>query len=479
MKITKQISDQDIRKRAEDIYNEKSRHSYSMDTEKEKLLHELEVHQIELELQNEELIRSRFDALEAADKFIELYDFAPFGYFTLSSGGLILEVNLRGSQMLELERVKLINKPFSHFILPDKQAGFFDFLRNVFESGKKERCEVTIITEKKKSFYVMIGGIALRKGDKCLINLIDISERKLAEKAIIENQRLGAIGEMTSSIAHDFNNSLQMISGNLELAMSGNDLPESVIQYLRAIKTTVEDATKRVQVLKRFTGIKKDEKKRSLTDLNCIIGEVINQMRPLWKDDAESKGLSVNINTRLNSIPGIVCDPADIRTALYNIFKNSLEAMPKGGFIVVETGKRGNEIYVTITDSGTGMTEEIRTRVFQPFYSTKGLDLGRGLGMSSVLNIIREHGGNIVIKHSAPGKGTTFEITLPVSDAEEVINDEVTTKTNGLKGALSILWVDDEVTIKRMASEMVKMLGHNIDTAGSGKEALEYLEGKE
>jgi CheY-like chemotaxis protein/anti-sigma regulatory factor (Ser/Thr protein kinase) len=198
-------------------------------------------------------------------------------------------------------------------------------------------------------------------------------------------------------------------------------------------------------------------------------------MRPIWKDEAERKGLSIVFTTRLNEIPRIVCDKDDVRTVLYNIFINSIEAMPAGGELLIETGKRPHEVYILATDNGIGMNEETKTRIFQPFFSTKGLDNGRGLGMSGVFTIIKEHGGNISVKSTAPGEGTVIEITLPVSEDEtaEIKNEFL--KARNTK-PIRILWVDDEENINSMATEMVKILGHTIDTVGSGKEAIRLLE---
>ncbi|HLO58386.1 MAG TPA: response regulator [Bacteroidales bacterium] len=476
MKSTQGTNNPGLRRKAEQMLVKKPKtQPTETESEKFKLLHELEVHQIELELQNEELSRAKTVAQEAADKYTELYDFAPFAYFTLSSSGRILEMNLPGSQLLGKERSKVINTPFDFYISEDTRIVFFDFLEKAFKSHVKESCELTIITGDKKSLFIQVNGIAIGNASQCLINIIDVTERKQAEKALIESQRLGAIGEMTSSIAHDFNNSLQVICGNLELALLTDNLSESVTRYLKTIQVTARDATKRVKILRRFGDIKTDRRNFSLTDLNILINEVIAQMRPIWKDEAERKGLSVILKTKLHDIPRIVCDQGDLRTVLYNVFINSIEAMPNGGELLVETGRRTHEVFITISDNGIGMSEEIKTRIFQPFFSTKGLDIGRGLGMSGVFTIVKEHGGNVFVKSTVQGKGTVIEITFPVSDEETAESKQDFAKPANTGKQLSILWVDDEENIRKMAAEMVKILGHTIDTAGSGKEALKYL----
>lgn len=302
----------------------------------------------------------------------------------------------------------------------------------------------------------------------------DITERKQAELAIIENQRLGAIGEMTASIAHDFNNSLQSILGNLELAILNIELPDATIQYLKIIKTVISDAAIRVKLLQRFGGKGHVETKYLPVNLNAIITEVINQSRPLWKDDAEKNGLTIDIVTEFSEIPVISGSVGELRSAIYNIIKNCIEAMPKGGKIVIITGGNSEGIHVTITDTGIGMDEETRVRIFQPFYTTKGFELGRGLGMSGAYSIIKEHKGDIYIKNTELGKGTAIEIVLPLSKNEILADWEEITPDS--KNKIKILWVEDDTIIRKSAARMVEYLGHITDTAKSGKEALELLE---
>lgn len=301
----------------------------------------------------------------------------------------------------------------------------------------------------------------------------DITQRKQTEEALVESQRLGAIGEMTSAVAHDFNNSLQTIFGNLELALLNPDIPGRVRQYLEVVKEASGDAAARVQLLQRFGGKQQGKSQRFPINMNKIINEVINQSRPLWKNEAEKKGLEITIETNYREIPKIAGNDGELRSVVYNIIKNAVEAMPDGGVITIETGEESGGVFIRITDSGNGMDEETRARIFQPFYSTKGFELGRGLGMSGAYTILHEHQGNIKVKATAPGKGTTIELILPVSEGEEISEDKE--PVAGSEGIAKILWVDDDKAICELAKEILDCLGHEGDVAGSGKKALEYL----
>lgn len=439
-----------------------------------KLIHELQIHKIELEMQNEELVLAKEQAELDKDRYAHLFDFAPSGYILLSSEGEIIELNYFAANMLGKKRLNLINNRFGFFISEDTRHIFNSFFDRIFTSVTKETCEVIIAIDANSLIVVRIDGIIAQNNKQCFLTVVDITEHKQLEKALIESQRLNAIGEVASSIAHDFNNSLQCIQGNLEVAMLKFELPEPSLKYFKTIKTVVEDAAIRIQQIQRFSSKKKANSNHSLINLNILASEVISQSRPLWKDKAEKKGLKIEIVTNFVLIPDVSGNGSELRIALYNVIKNSIEAMPKGGQIIIETGKKSENVFITITDTGIGMNENIRTRIFQPFYTTKGFELGRGLGMSGVYSIIREHEGSVYVKSSELGQGTTLEILLPFSENVEPKKIEETDAEE--KRILSVLWVDDDHIISETAGMIIEVLGHKCDTASSGKEALEYLE---
>lgn len=177
-----------LHKKAEELLKKKSSKTSSFYTEADtlKLIHELEVHQIELELQNEELMLANEKAAElAAEKYAELYDSVPLGYFTLSKEGKIIELNLIGSQMLGKERSRLKNSPFGFFVSDDTKPSFNLFLGKVFSSKVKEIYEVTLSMKSNLPMYVYLTGIVTGNGEQCLVIVVDITERKLAEEELI------------------------------------------------------------------------------------------------------------------------------------------------------------------------------------------------------------------------------------------------------------------------------------------------------
>lgn len=311
------------------------------------------------------------------------------------------------------------------------------------------------------------------KPKKWVGGISDITERKKAEEALIQAQRLSAIGELASGVAHDFNNSLQGIFGNIELALLRDISPE-MRDYLETIKKSAIDAASRIQQLQRFAGKGKSQEGYEQMNLNSIVDDVVSQIRPLWKDESEKAGIAIAIEKNYAGKElRVDANAGELRSVLYNLIKNSVYAMPEGGRLAFETGETENGVYVTVTDTGTGMDKKTKARVFQPFFTTKGFEQGKGLGMSTSYAIVKEHGGEIYVKESALGKGTSIEIMLPYSKSKESrLGDAV----SGYEGSARVLWVDDEETIRNVGKKLLERLKHSADVAASGEEALSLLQ---
>jgi PAS domain S-box-containing protein len=252
-----------------------------------------------------------------------------------------------------------------------------------------------------------------------VLNLVgtnqDITAQKLFEEAQIKHQRLKAVGEMSSAIAHDFNNSMQQMMGNLEIVKIQNQLSDNALDRLNSIGTLISDISGRVSALQKFGDTKHDNNTTKLINFNTLIEESIKESRPLWKDNIEKEGLSLTVTTDFKEIPKIGCNSGELKSVLYNLIKNSVEAMPKGGELLIKTGVKPEGVFATFTDTGVGMDEETKLKVFQPFFSTKGFKLGRGIGLSGAYGVVKKYGGEILVKSSEINKGTTMEIIFPKS----------------------------------------------------------------
>jgi PAS domain S-box-containing protein len=302
----------------------------------------------------------------------------------------------------------------------------------------------------------------------------DITLQKSFEEAQVKHQRLKAIGEMSSSIAHDFNNALQEMMGNLEVIKMEGELSGNSLKRLNDLRSIIADTASRVSALQRFGDSQDVEVSEESVDMNLLIEESLNQSRPLWKDEMEKEGLQIKVKTELKKIPKIRCNHGELKSVIFNLIKNSIEAMPHGGNLTIKTGTKDHRVYATFADTGSGMDAEAKLKVFEPFFTTKGYNLGRGLGMSGAYTIVKKCGGDIRVKYSEKGKGTTIEMTFPKSienkgrkQTEAIVENERTYK---------VLWVDDDFIIAASSRKMIQSLGHTCVSVNSGKKALDYLE---
>jgi nitrogen-specific signal transduction histidine kinase len=229
-----------LRQKAEELVKRRQLKSGSQIYEADlyKLIHELEVHQIEIEMQNEELMLSRSAAIDSAEKYIELYDFAPVGYFTLSREGKIIDVNFCGSQMLEKERSYLDNLQFISFVSDDTKPVFNLFLKEVFSSNLKESCEVSLLKKDNLPNHVQLTGFVTGNRENCLVNAMDITVHRQAETEIkLKNDELSKLNvekdKLFSILAHDLRSPLSSLFCLTEiLAKELNKMNQEEIQKI-------------------------------------------------------------------------------------------------------------------------------------------------------------------------------------------------------------------------------------------------------
>ncbi len=361
---------------------------------------------------------------------------------------------------------------------PDDMEVFNSFLKKAIKPGSAHEIEfrVCIPGEDQKVVRSIFDATFRDNGEVESFSGTnqDITRQKLFEEAQLKHQRLKAIGEMSSSIAHDFNNALQEMIGNLEEVKLQSDLTAGSRERLNDIAAIISDTAARVSALQKFGDTKNEEDNTSLIDFNKLIEESLTQSRPLWKDEMEKEGLRIAIETDFQEISRIRCNVGELKSVVFNLIKNSIEAMPEGGELLIKTGKKADVVYASFTDTGTGMDAETRMKIFEPFFTTKGYELGRGLGMSGAYSIVKKCGGDIQVQSSVPGKGTTIELTFPKSHQDDVkVLIEPESKAKAL---YKVLWVDDDFIITKSSRMMVESLGHQCSAVNSAKKALEYLE---
>jgi signal transduction histidine kinase/ActR/RegA family two-component response regulator len=310
-----------------------------------------------------------------------------------------------------------------------------------------------------------------------LAMVADISERKLTERrlaALSQAEKLRALGQMASGVAHDLNQYLGLVSGHGELALLALDEPTADLTRLReSLGIIVQaafdgaDAVRRLQAFARS----RPEGPPQPVDVAELLREVAKLTAPRWRDAAQQEGrpIALHVETEGDSI--VEGWAESLREAFTNLVFNAVDALPAGGTIWLVSTRRNGEVQVIVADDGVGMSPEVQTRVFEPFFTTKG-DRGSGLGLSLVYTTVERHHGRISID-SAPGRGTAFRIVFPSAGGAPPLLPATHRATPPRR--LRILAVDDDPALASMLALMLQSDGHEVLVASSGEEALRAL----
>jgi PAS domain S-box-containing protein len=327
---------------------------------------------------------------------------------------------------------------------------------------------------------VLFRAVTTETGDQFVI-YEDITEKRRLEAQLQQAQKMEAIGTLAGGIAHDFNNFLQIISGYTELLMIQNHMAPGDIDNLKQIKNSTikaSELTKRLLIFSRKveTNLRPIDLNQAVREVCELLGRTIPRMIDVEFQGAE--GLKI-----------INGDPVLLEQVVMNLSLNAKDAMPEGGRLVFETANvvldeeyskthlglvPGEYVLLSISDTGYGMDRETQEHIFEPFFSTKGIGKGTGLGLAMVYGIVKNHGGYIMC-YSEPGEGTLFKIYLPVIQLE-IIEPEEGKKAEVIQGGReTILLVDDENAILDTGNKKLTRYGYHVITAQSGEEAIEII----
>lgn len=315
-----------------------------------------------------------------------------------------------------------------------------------------------------------------------------IAEQERIREQFAQIEKLSALGELASGVAHDFNNTLAGILGRAQLLLRTDD-PEKISRGLRIIIQAAEDGAKTVKRIQDFARQRRDHDFEPIS-VDQILFDVSELTRPRWKDQAEAAGIHISLNVQIRSNSRVLGDESELREVLVNMVVNAVDAMPMGGQLTLSAESIADSVVISIADTGSGMTPEIRSRVFDPFFTTKGR-AGMGLGLAVSFGIIRRHEGTITI-HSEVSQGTTFRITLPAAKSvdgpliataalgEMKVNQVVNGPVNEERtdSQLRVLVVDDEECIRELLRELLESQHCAVATAAGGHEALALFESR-
>jgi CheY-like chemotaxis protein len=313
-----------------------------------------------------------------------------------------------------------------------------------------------------------------------MIHTQDVTDARQAERqrdAMAQSEKLRALGQMASGIAHDLNQSLMLVASYTDLARQALvQHPPDLADLEDLLTTTSQAALDGGETVKRLLLFTRGalEQKTQAVDLGDVVRDAARLTAPRWRDAAQAERRPISLQIEVAGNPTIQGSRAQLRELMTNLIFNAVDALPTGGGIRLKVVAEGGQGIIEVADSGVGMSAEVQQRVFEPFFTTKG-EAGTGLGLAMVFRIVEQHGGHITVR-SEPGNGTTFIITFPLVDVSEQAESPPKC-VNQLEPprALRILVVDDEPMMTKAVARMLKPSGHMVSVAGSGEEALDKL----
>jgi PAS domain S-box-containing protein len=313
-----------------------------------------------------------------------------------------------------------------------------------------------------------------------MIHTADITEARQAEQqreAMARSEKLRALGQMATGIAHDLNQSLMLVTSYSDLARQAlMEDPPNLTELEDLLTTTTQAALDGGETVKRlllFTRVTPEHDCQAV-DLSNVVRDAAQLTAPRWRDASQAAGRPISLHIDTSGHPTIEGFPAQLRELMTNLIFNAIDALPMGGAIHLRVMAEDEQGIIEVSDSGIGMSPEVQQRVFEPFYTTKG-EGGTGLGLAMVFGIVEQHGGRIEVR-SAPGDGTTFRILLPLAkrSTDEGHTPRAAAQLEPLL-PLRVLAVDDEPMMTRAVVRMLRPAGHMVSVAGSGEEALQQL----
>jgi signal transduction histidine kinase len=490
----------------------------------QKTLHELQVHQIELEMQNQELRLAQAELDAARARYLDLYDLAPVGYVTLSDQGLILEANLTVATLLGVSRGALVTQPFSSFVLADDQDIYYLRSKGLLETssadspdapqagsgraGQSQAWELRMVKADGTTFWARLEGsvahdpLALRPDSAqasadqaadgalvCRVVLSDISESKRADEdrerlqaQLTQAQKLESVGRLAGGVAHDFNNMLGVILGHAEMALELVDPSQPIHADLAGIHDAASRSADIARQLLAFA------RKQTITprvlDLNDTLAGMMPMLHRLLGED-----IQLAWQPTIGLWP-VRMDPSHVDQIMVNLCVNARDAIADVGTVTIDTANAvfdeadcidhpgfvpGGYVRIAVSDNGCGMDKPTMAHVFEPFFTTKDVGKGTGLGLATVYGAVKQNNGFINV-YSEPGQGTTFSIYLTRHEgkAEQLGKDG--TPQPAANGHETVLLVEDEPAVLQLGRMMMERLGYTVIGAGTPGEAIRLAE---
>ena len=381
------------------------------------------------------------------------------GVVLLDGAGMISYANARFRAMLD--RPSLVGQTISDLVV---ESGRPEMLRELAQvpSGGTRRLEVGLNRPDGRTVIAQVALTARVDGEGALVMVADITEQKNIEAQLRQAQKLDAVGQLAGGVAHDFNNMLTVIDGYaaLLIAESGNEAATRDLAMIR-------DAAARAGALTRqlLTFSRAQAARPCVVDVAELVAGVEGMLHRLIREDIE-------LVVTATDEPALVwADPGQLEQVLVNLAVNARDAMPDGGTLTIGTDRLGELVVITVADTGSGMSPEITARIFEPFFTTKDQGKGSGLGLSTVYGIVTQAGGRVQVT-SRPGRGSRFDVYLPVTTAAAVPSRADRAPQRLATGTETILLVEDDPAVRTLTERILRTAGYQVLACTDGQHAL-------
>jgi PAS domain S-box-containing protein len=406
--------------------------------------------------------------------------------FATNLDGTITTWNEAAERLFGYSARQATSQSVQMIITPDHSQEKQEILRKIARGERINQLETVCMTREGKRVDVSISVSPVKDASGRIVGTStiarDTSDRKRLREQLLQAQKVEAIGRLAGGVAHDFNNILTTIIGYCDLTREQLSVDHETRANIEEIAAAAERAASLTRQLLAFS--RKQTLQPKILDLNAVIGNLDKMLRRLIGEDVDL------ITKLMPNLGRVKADPGQIEQVITNLAVNARDAMPNGGKLLIETAnvaldaetarlpedmRPGDYVMIAVTDTGSGMTDEVKAHLFEPFFTTKPQGHGTGLGLSTCYGIVKQSGGCVNV-YSEPGHGTTFKIYLPFIPVPAAAGSSAQSPVPPQAGKETILLVEDDLSVRGLNARLLRSRGYNILEAGNGQEALRVAE---